>query len=407
MLISSTNLPAVLYDEIPVLRIAVIAGEPSGDMLAARLIHELKNLSAEPIEFIGIGGERMANEGFNSLHNMDILTVMGFGLDLLKAVPKILAIRQKVIKQILKAKVDVFIGVDAPDFNFYVEKKLRNHGVKTVHYVSPTIWAWRYNRIFKIKKSTDLMLCIFPMEEPMYRKEHVKAKFIGHHLADQIELNVDTDSYKAKLGLTGTIFTILPGSRKSEINSLGKILIQTCSQINKQISGATFLFPLVSQTTHDLFLKLLNEANIDFKYQVLIKQTSNAIKASDMVLAKSGTVTLEVALCQKPLILCYKVSKFAERTLRKKIYIKFVGLPNILLNEEVAKEMLQEDANPDSMAKCFVELYHDKARQQQVIEKFHDLHISLRQNASYEGAKAVLELINSKYNHHHSGLSHK
>ena len=375
------------------LRIGIIAGEPSGDMLAAKLIHELKAQSPEPIEFIGIGGERMAAEGFHSSHNMDTLTVMGFGLDLLKAVPKILAIRQKIIKQILKANVDVFIGVDAPDFNFYVEKKLRCKGIKTVHYVSPTIWAWRYNRIFKIKKSTDLMLCIFPMEEPMYRKENIKAKFIGHHLADQIELDVDTDLYKAKLGLNGMVFSVLPGSRKSEINSLGKIFIETCSLINKQIPGATFLFPLVNQSMHDLFLSCLQEAKIDFKYKILVKQTSDAIKASDMVLAKSGTVTLEVALCQKPLIISYKVSKFAERTLRKKIYIKFVGLPNILLNEEVAKEMLQEDANPDSLAKGFIELYNDKVRQKEVVGKFHDLHISLRQNASYEGAKAVLELI--------------
>ena len=184
------------------LRVAIIAGEPSGDMLAHRLIHEMKNYSSEPIEFIGIGGQLMKSEGFHSSFDMEILSVGGYGVDVISAIPKILSIRLQIIKQILDFKPDVFIGVDAPDFNFYVEKKLKQHGIKTVHYVSPTIWAWRYNRIFKIKKSTDLMLCIFPMEEALYNRENIKAKYIGHHLADQIEIDIDTAYYKNKLNLT-------------------------------------------------------------------------------------------------------------------------------------------------------------------------------------------------------------
>lgn len=378
------------------LRVAIIAGEPSGDMLAARLIHDLKSQANEEIEFIGIGGDKMAAEGFTSAYNMEILSVGGYGLDVIKAIPKILSIRQKIIKQILEFKADVFIGVDAPDFNFYVEKQLRLKGIKTVHYVSPTIWAWRYNRIFKIKKSTDLMLCIFPMEEPLYRKENIKAKFIGHHLADQIELDVDTQAYKHKLNLTGTVFSVLVGSRKSEVTSLGKIFIETCSLISKQIPNATFLFPMVNQSMHDLFIQTLNEAKIDFKYKVLINQTSDCIRASDLVLAKSGTVTLEVALCKKPLIISYKVSKFTEWLLRKRLTIKYVGQPNILLNEEIAKELLQDDANPENLAKHFVELYNDKAQQERMISKFYELHHLLRKNASVEGAKAILELIRTE-----------
>jgi lipid-A-disaccharide synthase len=374
------------------LKVAIIAGEPSGDMLAARLIHELQ--SKAQVEFIGIGGELMKLEGFHSSYNMEILSVGGYGLDVLKAIPKILSIRLKIIKQIIDFKPDVFIGVDAPDFNFYVEKKLKQNGIKTVHYVSPTIWAWRYNRIFKIKKSTDLMLCLFPMEEVLYRKENIKAKYIGHHLADQIEMDIDANYYKTKLNLSGTVFCVLFGSRKSEINSFAKIFIETCNLIHKTIPDAVFVCPMVNKSLHDLFLEVLEAVNVDFKYQVLINQTGDAIKASDMVLAKSGTVTLEVALCKKPIIISYKVSKFTEWLLKKRLYIKFVGLPNILLNEEVAPELLQDDANPENLAANFVALYNNKSRQKYMIDKFYSLHQTLARNASVEGANAILELIN-------------
>ncbi len=374
------------------LRVAIIAGEPSGDMLAARLIHELQ--SKAQVEFIGIGGELMKLEGFHSSYDMEILSVGGYGLDVLKAIPKILSIRLKIIKQIVDFKPDVFIGVDAPDFNFYVEKKLKQNGIKTVHYVSPTIWAWRYNRIFKIKKSTDLMLCVFPMEEALYKKENIKAKYIGHHLADQIEMDIDTNFYKTKLNLSGTVFCALFGSRKSEINSFAKIFIETCNLIHKTVPDAIFVCPMVNKSLHDLFLDVLDAAKVDFKYQVLTNQTGDAIKASDMVLAKSGTVTLEVALCKKPMIISYKVSKFTEWLLKKRLYIKFVGLPNILLNEEVAPELLQDDANPENLAANFVALYNDKSRQKYMIDKFYTLHKILARNASVEGAKAILELIN-------------
>ena len=377
------------------LKVAIIAGEPSGDMLASRLIQELKAQHGGQLEFIGIGGELMKSEGFHSSFNMDILSVGGYGLDVIKAIPKILSIRLKIIKQIIEFKPDVFIGVDAPDFNFYVEKKLKQHGIKTVHYVSPTIWAWRYNRIFKIKKSTDLMLCVFPMEEALYARENIKAKYIGHHLADQIEMDIDTDYYKNKLNLKGTVFCVLFGSRKSEINSFARVFIDACNIIAKSIPGATFLCPMVNQSMHDLFIKVLEESEVDFKYKVLINQTGDAIKASDMVLAKSGTVTLEVALCKKPMIISYKVSKFTEWLVKKQLYIKFVGLPNILLNEEVAPELLQDDANPENLAQNFIELYNDSVKKQSIINKFYTLHRILAKNASIEGAKAIISLIKS------------
>ncbi|MBP9742187.1 MAG: lipid-A-disaccharide synthase [Burkholderiales bacterium] len=375
------------------LKVAIIAGEPSGDMLAAGLISELKRQYIGEIQFFGIGGDRMAQQGFVSSYNMEILSIGGYGLDVIGAIPKLLWLRQKIIKQIIAFAADVFIGIDAPDFNFYIEKKLKCSGIKTVHYVSPTIWAWRYGRIFKIKKSTDLMLCIFPMEEALYAKEHIRAKFVGHQLADEIDLDINTLEYKKKLGLDGVVFSILVGSRKSEIKNLAQLFISTCNLIAQVIPEATFLFPLVNQSLYDLFLEQLNHTRITFRYRLLINQTRTAICASDIVLAKSGTVTLEVALCKKPLLISYKVSKFTEWLLRKKLYIKYVGLPNILLNEEVAQELLQDAATPNNLAQSFISLYNDKARQQVMLNKFYHLHHMLRNNASYSAAHAVLQLI--------------
>jgi len=306
-----------------------------------------------------------------------------------------ISVIHQIIKQIIQFQPDVFIGVDAPDFTFYIERVLRNRGIKTVHYISPTIWAWRYERIYSIKKSTDLMLCIFPMEEAIYHKEGIAAKFIGHPLANSIEFDVDTQSYKQKLGLSGIVFTMLVGSRKSEIKSLAKIFIDSCNIISSQVPGATFVFPLVNQRIGDLFATTIKDLEPKFKYQVLVGQTSDAIKASDLVLAKSGTVTLEVALCQKPLIITYKISKFTEWIVKRKIKIDYVGQPNILLNQAVAPELLQGDANPENIAKHFLELYNDKNAQQTMITKFKQLHIGSAQENNNAGAKAILELIAS------------
>jgi lipid-A-disaccharide synthase len=378
------------------IKIAIVAGEPSGDLLAAMLINQLQKHSSEPIEFMGIGGDQMAKYDFKSSYDMSILSVGGFGFEVIRAIPKILWIRHKIIKQIIDFKPDVFIGVDAPDFNFYVEKKLHDSGIKTVHYISPTIWAWRYDRIYSIKKSTDLMLCIFPMEETIYHKEGIQAKFVGHQLANNTELEINTEAYKQKLSLTGVVFTILAGSRAFEIKKLAKVFIKTCELINQAIPNTTFIFPFANQKTEQIFLSELGSYNPTFEYKALVGQTSDAIKASDMVLAKSGTVTLEVALCKKPLIISYKVSKLTEWIVRRTLRIKYAGQPNILLNEEVAPELLQEKANPQDLAAEFIKLYNDKTRQAYMIGKFKQLHLSLRTADDSTAAKAIVRLINVK-----------
>ncbi|MBY0379210.1 MAG: lipid-A-disaccharide synthase [Burkholderiales bacterium] len=380
------------------IKIAIIAGEPSGDMLAANLITHLKKQSSTPVEFIGVGGSCMANAGFVSSYNMDILSVGGYGLDVLLAVPKIYCLFRKITKQIIEFNPDVFIGVDAPDFNFHVEKKLKQHGIKTIHYISPTIWAWRYERIFKIKKTTDFMLCIFPMEPAIYAKENIPAKFIGNPLANEIEIDINTQKYRDKLGLSEpytTVFTVLVGSRKAELKRLAGVFIEACRIIHMKIPNAMFLFPFAKQSTHDAFYSILANSYPKFKFKILFNQTRDAIKAADLVLCKSGTVSLEVALCKKPMVISYIVSKFTEWIVRRKISIKYVGQPNIFLNEGVVKELLQDDATAENLANEMLNLYYDKKRQEYIVNRFYDLHRMLKQDNSNEAAIAILNFMHS------------
>ncbi|MDD3266787.1 MAG: lipid-A-disaccharide synthase [Burkholderiales bacterium] len=379
------------------LKIAMIAGEASGDMLASSLISALKEEYQGQIEFVGIGGSMMKAGGFQSWHEMETLSVMGY-IEVVKSLPKLLKLRYQILKELLAYKPDIFIGVDAPDFTFYIENKLKQSGIKTAHYISPTIWAWRYERIHNIKKSTDLMLCIFPFEEAIYHKENIAAKFVGHPMANDIELDINTHQYRTTLELPHdkTIYTVLSGSRIREVNSLAQILSDTCEKINQNVPNALFVFPFANKTTLELMQTFFETHNVTFQYRLLLNKTRDALKACDFAIAKSGTVSLEAALCKKPMLICYKINKFTEWMVRKKITIKYVGQPNIIANKEIVKEFLQEDANSESMSEYMINLYHDKTKQQQMIGEFYKLHLSLQQNASIAGAKAILDLINNK-----------
>ena len=375
------------------LKIAMIAGEASGDMLASSLISALQKQYAGKIEFVGIGGRMMSEAGFKSWHNMETLSVMGY-IEVIKSLPQLIKLRYQVLKELLEYKPDIFIGVDAPDFTFFIENKLKQAGIKTVHYISPTIWAWRYERIHKIKQSTDLMLCIFPFEEAIYAKENMAAKFIGHPMANEIEMEIDTPYYRQKLGLAQDkiIYTVLSGSRKREVESLALILIETCNLIHAQIKNSLFVFPFANQSTLDIMQQFLSSAQVQFEYKLVLNLTRDALKACDYAIAKSGTVSLEAALCKKPMLICYKINKFTEWMLRRKITIKYVGQPNIIAGTEIVKEFLQEDANPVAMSNYMLELHTNSAKRQAMLNEFEQLHRQLRQDASVEGAKAILEL---------------
>lgn len=376
------------------LKIAMIAGEASGDMLASPLISAIKERLGSEVEFVGIGGRLMQQAGLTSWHNMETLSVMGY-VEVIKSLPQLIKLRYTILKQLLAYKPDIFIGVDAPDFTFFIENKLKQAGIKTVHYISPTIWAWRYERIYKIKKSTDLMLCIFPFEEEIYQKENILAKFVGHPMANEIELNIDTQQYRQKLNLPSNkvIYTVMSGSRIREVNSLIQILSDTCTKIHNKIGNTLFVFPFANQTTYDLIKDFFDKNNPNFDYKIVLNQTRDVLKACDFAIAKSGTVSLESALCKKPMLICYKVNKFTEWLLKKKITIKFVGQPNIIANREVVKEFLQDNANAENMSTYMIDLYNNKQLQQSMIDEFYTLHNALRQDASIAGVNAILDLV--------------
>ncbi len=376
------------------LKIALIAGEASGDMLAASLIAALKVSYNGPIELVGIGGTRMQAEGLKSWHKLETLSVMGY-VEVIKSLPQLIKLRYQVLHQLLEYKPDIFIGVDAPDFNFFLEQRLKNHGIKTVHYISPTIWAWRYSRIHKIKKSTDLMLCIFPFEEAIYQKEQMAAKFIGHSMANEIEMDIDSAVYRNKLNLPleQTLICVLSGSREREVKSLARVLINTCSLIKNKIPNCAFLFPFVTERTLQIMEQEFKLNKVDFTYHFLLNNTREALKSCDLVIAKSGTVSLEAALCKKPMLICYKVNRFTAWLLRKRITIKYVGQPNIIANREIVKEFLQDEATPKRLSQYIINLYHDKEQQAAMIKEFYALHQQLRSGAQVDGAQAILNLI--------------
>lgn len=376
------------------LKIAMIAGEASGDMLASSLISALKTRYSGEIEFVGIGGRMMQENGFESWHEMETLSVMGY-VEVIRSLPSLIKLRYQILRELITYKPDIFIGVDAPDFTFFIENKLKQHGIKTVHYISPTIWAWRYERIYNIKKSTDLMLCIFPFEEQIYHKEHIQARFVGHPMANDIEMDIDTLHYRKFLNLPPekTIYTVLSGSRKREVNSLAQILIDTCNNIAQKLPNTLFVFPFANQTTLDIMQKHLQNQTLQFEYKLFVNETRNTLKACDYAIAKSGTVSLEAALCKKPMLICYKVNKFTEWMLRRKIKIKYVGQPNIIAGKEIVKEFLQDGANAKSMSEFMLELYNNTQKRQNMINEFYQLHQKLKVNASIAGAEAILDLI--------------
>jgi lipid-A-disaccharide synthase len=383
------------------IKIAIIAGEPSGDLLASELMDQLSQVFQKPIEYFGIGGDHMQKKGLNSKYNMDILSVGGYGFDVLIAIPKIYFLYKKIVKDIIEYQPDVFIGVDAPDFNFHVEKKLKQNGIKTIHYISPTIWAWRYERIFDIKKTTDLMLCIFPMEEDIYKKESISAKFIGNPVAKRTPFDINSKFYveylqnKYNLDIKDkNLFAVLVGSRRIEIKFLAKILLDSCNIIARNIPNAFFMFSFDKKSIYEFFCGIIQDyQNIQFEYKIFFQETSNCIKASQLVLSKSGTVSLEVALAKKPMIVFYKVSKLTGWIIKRKIRIRYIAQPNILLNKLLVPELLQNDANPQNIADCFIKLYNDKILQQQMVEEFTKLHYQLVNVNIDELTNSIINLI--------------
>jgi lipid-A-disaccharide synthase len=387
-------MPEILFSRADSLKVAMVAGEASGDVLGASLMDALVARYPD-IEFAGIGGPRMLSRGFNSIVPQERLAVRGL-TEVLRHLPGLLRLRRHLRSTLLSQRPDVFIGVDAPDFNLKLEEALKNAGIPTVHYVSPSVWAWRPERVRKMNRSVSHMLCLFPMEPDIYRWGGVPATYVGHPLASEIALDPDRGAMRDQLALPRDVpvFALLPGSRLSEIDFMAPLCIETARLLLETFPDAQFVVPLATRATRDRFEQILTRHKAwELPLRKLFGHAQMAVIASDVVLVASGTATLEVALAKRSMVISYKLSNLTYQWVKRKIRLPYVGLPNVLLGRKVVPELLQKDATPEKLAAEMIRLYHDKDGQRALAKLFTELHLELRQDTDALAADAVLDMV--------------
>jgi len=373
------------------LRIAMVAGEASGDLLGAYLIAALKKHLPDA-SFGGIGGTKMEIQGFDAWWPAEKLAVRGYA-EVLRHYREISAIRRKLLSRLLAEKPDVFIGVDAPDFNLWLERRLKARGIPVIHYVSPSVWAWRSGRIRKIARAVTHMLALFPFEPALYREQAVPVTYVGHPLADVIPLETDKVAAREQLGLEGAgpIFALLPGSRQSELQYMGDLFIETAQQLAARFPDARFLVPLTTRETRNQFEEALwRRGAQEMPITLMFGHAQEALAAADVALVASGTATLETALIKTPLVIAYRMSPWSWRLLRHMGYQPWVGLPNILAGRFVVPEFLQDDATADNLAQALGNLYADRQVRAKLVDVFAVIHRTLRQGTAEKAAAAIL-----------------
>ena len=374
-----------------VVRIAMVAGEASGDLLASHLIEALK-ARLPNAEFFGIGGPKMAGRGFDAWYPLESLAVRGY-VEVLKHYREISGIRSELKRRLLADPPDVFIGVDAPDFNLALEKSLKRRGIAAVHYVGPSIWAWRGKRIHKIGAAVSRILALFPFEPALYEKQGIPVTYVGHPLADMLPVDDGRSEARQLLGLSDQqpVFALLPGSRQSELQYMAETFIETARAIHERLPEALVLVPLATRETRLLFETALYRCNArELPIRMLFGHAHDAMKASDAVLVASGTATLEAALLKRPMAIAYKMASFSYRLMRRMGYLPYVGLPNILAGKFVVPEFIQDDATPENMAQALLNFYADKRTCALIAEEFREIHLQLKQNTAEKAATAVI-----------------
>ncbi|MBV8048945.1 MAG: lipid-A-disaccharide synthase [Paludibacterium sp.] len=386
-------MPEITHNFDKTLRVAMVAGEASGDMLGAQLMEAMIRRYPR-IEFFGIGGPHMEARGLRSMVPQEKLAVRGYA-EVLKHLPELLRIRKELRANLIKSRPDVFVGIDAPDFNLPLEAKLKQAGIPTVHYVSPSVWAWRPERIQRIARAVSKVLCLFPMEPPLYVKAGVPVSYVGHPLASEIPLATDKEAMREQLALpkSAPIFALLPGSRISELDYMAPIYIETAKLLLKKFPEAQFIVPLATRATRDRFDAILTRLKAwELPIRKLFGHAQMAIIASDVVLVTSGTATLEVALCKRPMVISYKLSTLTYWLVKHKLRLPYVGLPNILCERAVVPELLQKNARPEKLAAEIERIYHDKDYQDELTVLFDELQLRLRMDTSTQAAEDVLQV---------------
>lgn len=376
------------------MKVAIVAGEASGDMLGAHLVSALAN-RIPGIEFIGIGGPKMQAAGVHSLFPMEKLAVRGY-VEVLRHYREIVKIRRKLLEHFVKNPPDLFIGVDAPDFNLALEASLKKRGIPTIHYVSPSIWAWRGERIRKIARAVSHVLVLFPFEKKIYDAAGISATYVGHPLADMLPEQPDRIAAREQLRLpqNSKVVAMLPGSRQSELHYMARLFVQTARMIIASNPNVHFLVPLVSRETRNLFEEELYRAGgADLPLTVLFGHAHVAMTAADAVLVASGTATLEAALLKCPMVITYKMSPLTWRMMQRKKYLPYVGLPNILAGRFVVPELLQDDATPTNLSQAVLNLVNDETVRLKLFKVFSSLHQDLKQNTAERAVETILDFL--------------
>ncbi|MBK5930859.1 lipid-A-disaccharide synthase [Halochromatium salexigens] len=395
--------------------IGIVANEPSGDQLGALLIQALRALRPE-LRFVGVAGPRMLAQGCETLLPMERLSVMGL-VEVARVLPDLLRARRELIARLRQLKPLVVIGIDAPDFNLGLERRLRVQGLATVHLVSPTVWAWRAGRVKQIRRAVDLMLSIFPFEAEFLRAQRVPVDYIGHPLADEIPLDPNCEAARLVLGLLpeipaadggadaeraaefGTaLIAILPGSRRSELELLGPPMLETAAWCHARRPGLRFIAPMVSETLRERFEAMRRARAPEVPLRLVDGQSREVMAAADLVLTASGTATLEALLSKRPMLVAYRLHPLTYWlvTRLRLIKVRYAAMANLLVGRELAPEFLQERCRAEFMGPALLRLLDDADRRAEIEHSYRQIHLQLKQNAARRAAAAILALIDKR-----------
>ncbi|MGP1958468.1 MAG: lipid-A-disaccharide synthase [Arsenophonus sp. NC-CH8-MAG3] len=374
--------------------IGLVVGEASGDVLGAGLISALKQRVPNTY-FVGVAGPLMQAEGCESWYEMEEFSVMGV-VEVLGRLTRLLQIRADLIRCFIKLQPDVFIGIDAPDFNITLERKLKQTGIKTIHYVSPSIWAWRQDRVFKIREATNLVLVLLPFEKKFYDRYNIPCRFIGHAIADSIPLQPDKQATRIKLNIThdAKCLTILPGSRRFEVEMLTPIFLRAAQILIKDFPNLQILVPVINRQRRQQFKAIYREISPSLSLKILDGQAQIAMIAADVTLLASGTASLECMLAKCPMVVGYQMKPVTYWLAKRLVNIPFISLPNLLAGEELVKEFIQNDCQPELLASSLKSLLIDKKKVEKLKKIFLQLHEGILCKANQQAAEAVLELSN-------------
>lgn len=384
-------------------KIAIVAGEASGDLLGSHLIRALKAKRPD-LTFIGIAGPKMISEGARSLFSLEKLSVRGY-LEVLMHLRGLLKLRKNLLAQLLIEKPAVFIGIDAPDFNFWLERKLKRKGIPAIHYVGPSIWAWRGGRMGKIKRAVSHVLALFPFEPALYEAANVPVTYVGHPLAD--ELPIEPNQHEArevlKIKQDMLVVAMLPGSRQSEVKQHAALFVKTARLLSQkyahtQFSRIQFLVPLITRETRNIFEDAIHKTyteypDMDINLQLLFGHAHDAMEAADIVIVASGTATLEAALLKRPMVITYRMPALSWWMLKRMRYQPYVGLPNILAGRFLVPELLQDDATPQKLSDAAHRLLGDSIYVAEIKQEFTKIHLSLKQNTAEKAANVILSYL--------------